>query len=59
MALVVVAVLLALAAAIGICGIRNPGRDVAASSCPAGQLAGAPSAVAAAPGVPMPEATGA
>jgi EmrB/QacA subfamily drug resistance transporter len=51
MALAVVAGLLALGGAIGMCGIRNPRRNVAASRCPGGQLVGAPSAVADAPGV--------
>jgi EmrB/QacA subfamily drug resistance transporter len=46
MALAVVAGLLALGGAIGVCGIRNPRRDVAASRCAGGQLVGAPSPVA-------------
>jgi EmrB/QacA subfamily drug resistance transporter len=52
MALAVVAGLLALGGAIGIRGIRNPRRDVAASRCAGGPLAGAPAALADAPGVP-------
>jgi predicted MFS family arabinose efflux permease len=55
MALAVVAGLLARGGAIGMFGIRNPRRDVAASRCAGGQLVGAPSAVADAPGVAMPE----
>jgi EmrB/QacA subfamily drug resistance transporter len=54
MALAAVAGLLALGGAIGLWGIRNPRRDVAAARCAAGQLAGAPSAIADAPGVAMP-----
>jgi predicted MFS family arabinose efflux permease len=55
MALAVVAGLLALGGAIGLYGIRKPRRDVAASRCAGGQLAGAPSPIADAPGVAMPE----
>jgi EmrB/QacA subfamily drug resistance transporter len=50
MALVAVAGLLLAAGGIGLCGIRNPRRDVAASHCAGGQLAGAPSAIADGPG---------
>jgi EmrB/QacA subfamily drug resistance transporter len=49
MALAVVAGLLALGGAVGLRGIRNPRREVAASRCAGGQLAGAPSAIADAP----------
>jgi EmrB/QacA subfamily drug resistance transporter len=45
MALAAVAGLLALGGAIGLWGIRNPRRDVAAARCAAGQLAGAPRAI--------------
>jgi EmrB/QacA subfamily drug resistance transporter len=45
MALAVVAGLLVAAGVVGLCGIRNPRRDVAASRCAGGQLAGAPSAI--------------
>jgi EmrB/QacA subfamily drug resistance transporter len=55
MALAVVAGLLALGGAIGICGMRNPRRDVAASRCAGGQLAGAPSAIADMPTAATPE----
>jgi EmrB/QacA subfamily drug resistance transporter len=54
-ALAVVAGLLALGGAIGICGMRNPRRDVAASRCAGGQLAGAPSAIADTPSVATPK----
>ena len=47
--------LLALGGAIGMCAIRKPRRDVAASRCAGGQLVGAPSAIADAPDVAMPE----
>jgi EmrB/QacA subfamily drug resistance transporter len=46
MALAVVAGLLAVGGVIGLSGIRNPRREVAAARCAAGQLAGAPSAIA-------------
>jgi EmrB/QacA subfamily drug resistance transporter len=46
MALAVVAGLLALGGVVGVIGIRNPRRDVAASRCAGGQLVGAPSAIA-------------
>jgi EmrB/QacA subfamily drug resistance transporter len=49
MALAVVAGLLALGGAVGLLGIRTPRRGVAASRCAAGQLTGAPSAIADAP----------
>jgi MFS family permease len=51
MALVAAASLLALGGAVGVLGIRNQRRDVPASSCAGGQLVGARSAVADAPGV--------
>jgi EmrB/QacA subfamily drug resistance transporter len=57
MALAAVAGLLVLGGASGLYGIRNPRRDVAASQCAAGQLAGAPSAIADALGVVMPESS--
>jgi EmrB/QacA subfamily drug resistance transporter len=46
MALAVVAGLLTIGGAIGFYGIRKRGREVAASHCAAGQLAGAPAAIA-------------
>jgi hypothetical protein len=58
MALAAVACLLALGGAIGLRGITTPRREVAASRCAGGQLVGAPSAVADAPGAAMPESTG-
>jgi hypothetical protein len=57
MALAAVAGLLVLGGASGLYGIRNPRRDVAASHCAAGQLTGAPSAIADALGVVMPESS--
>jgi EmrB/QacA subfamily drug resistance transporter len=53
MALAVVAGLLLAGGVIGLFGIRNPRRDVAAARCAGGQLAGAPSAIVDAPRVPM------
>jgi hypothetical protein len=47
----VVAILLAVRGAIGFFRIRKPGDEVAAARCPAGQLAGAPAAIADAPRV--------
>jgi EmrB/QacA subfamily drug resistance transporter len=55
MALAAVAVLLTGGGAIGFYGIRKPGREVAAARCAAGQLAGAPAAIADAPSVAAPE----
>jgi hypothetical protein len=53
MALAAVAALLALGGAIGIWRIPNPRRQVAASRCAAGQLAGAPSAIGDVPAVEL------
>jgi hypothetical protein len=46
MALAAVTGLLVAGGVVGLCGIRNPRREVAASRCAGGQLAGAPSAIA-------------
>jgi hypothetical protein len=54
MALAAAASLLALGGTIGMLGIRNQRRDVPAASCAGGQLVGAPSAVAEAPGLGAP-----
>jgi EmrB/QacA subfamily drug resistance transporter len=55
MALAAVTGLLIAGGVIGLCGIRDPRREVAASRCAGGQLAGAPSAIADSPGVAVPE----